>query len=76
MQIEHWAILAFVTWVFVAITFIRACIRSDKRSKTKIEDEVLKNKTVFFVEHNHLQREDLDFQSEQQPTIVLPERNL
>lgn len=72
IPIEYWLLaLAFLVLI-VAFVLVRLCYLSDKK---QIENEVLNNQTIFFVEHNPLKWEDVDFQSEQYPTIILPEGN-
>lgn len=73
MQIEHYAMIAFGVWLIIAITFVRACIKGDNKTKKILDARADKNKTVFFVEHPALQWEDLDFERGEQPTIILPD---
>lgn len=75
MQIEHWAILAFIVWLIVAIKFIKACIKSDKRAMKAIEHDHIQNIKETMLVPDDIPEEELEILCCEQPFIYLPEGN-
>ena len=76
MEIIYWAIGAFITWLIVAIAFIRACIKSDKETLKAIDDDYNQIVKGTFLVPDDIPEEELGVLCCEQPFIYLPDGSI